>query len=380
MAQTFLGSTLTITDLSASLLAPKTTIVGGAAVHDTAFNFVVNLACSGVDAKSLLDTPLIYSDELQDGNRVYGLSSIDLLGSAASGIIKTVTTVTGWVGNIGNISNLVQPTGSMVKMEPFTLTFSSPTYVNYANEHITVNTPIAGFIAMGERSSVSDGVRTLGSLTSNADKVASGIVGVGATAIAGGAGTMIGATLQDKFGKGNEPTDTYTEPFGNKKPKLKCRDSKVATAPMTIIGGVGLAVAGGVLAGVLLGLKGITKVLSGLSNLLFLGKEHTIVGNTTVQQLNEQVTAIGSIVTTCSSNNETLSNNNTAAAQGNTAMNTSDQSLLEQTQIIHSQGSIVSVTNSTIALDNTNVCETTVGAQMNSSRAMNMETGVRIQN
>ena len=191
---------------------------------------------------------------------------------------------------------------------------------------------------------------------------------------------MIGATLQDKFGKGNEPTDTYTEPFGNKKPKLKCRDSKVATAPMTIIGGVGLAVAGGVLAGVLLGLKGITKVLSGLSNLLFLGKEHTIVGNTTVQQLNEQVTAIGSIVTTCSSNNETLSNNNTAAAQGNTAMNTSDQSLLEQTQIIHSQGSIVSVTNSTIALDNTNVCETTVGAQMNSSRAMNMETGVRIQN
>ena len=172
MAQTFLGSSFTVTDLSASLLAPKTTIIGGAAVQDTAFNTVVNLACSGFDAKSFIGTSFIYSDELQDGNRVYGLSSIDLLGSAASGIIKTITTVTGLVGNImdGNLTNLVQPTGSMVKMEPSTLTLSSPTYVNYANEHVTVNTPIAGFVAMGERSSVSGGLRTFGNLTSNADQ------------------------------------------------------------------------------------------------------------------------------------------------------------------------------------------------------------------
>ena len=381
MAQTFLGSSFTVTDLSASLLAPKTTIVGGAAVQDAAFNTVVNLACSGVDAKSLLGTSIIYSDELQDGNRVYGLSSIDLMGSAASGIIKTITTVTGLVGNIGNISNLVQPTGSMVKMEPATLTLSSPTYVNYANEHVTVNTPIAGFVAMGERSSVSGGLRTFGNLTSNADRVASGIVGVGVTAVAGGVGTMIGATLQDKFGKGNEPTDTYTEPFGNKKPKMKCRDSKVATAPMTIIGGVGLAVGGAVLAGLLLGLKGITKVLEGLSNLLFLGKKHTIVGNTTVQQLNEEVTAVGREQTLLSVSEQTVTNNNTTASQNNTAANTNGSSLQCEAQIIHRVGEIVSDTNSTVTLDNTNACETIVSAQANRTSGANTNTsGLHTQN
>ena len=383
MAQTFLGSSFTVTDLSASLLAPKTTIVGGAAVQDAAFNTVVNLACSGFDAKSLIGTSFIYSDELQDGNRVYGLSSIDLLGSAASGIIKTITTVTGLVGNImdGNLTNLVQPTGSMVKMEPSTLTLSSPTYLNYANEHVTVNTPIAGFVAMGERSSVSGGMRTFGNLTSNADRVASGIVGVGVTAVAGGVGTMIGATLQDKFGKRNEPTDTYTEPFGNKKPKMKCRDSKVATEPMTIIGGVGLAVGGAVLAGLLLGLKGITKVLEGLSNLLFLGKKHTIVGNTTVQQLNEEVTAVGREQSLLSANNQMVTNNNTTATQNNTTANTNGNSLQYQTQIIHRVGNFVSDTNSTVTLDNTNACETIVSAQANRTSGANTNnSGLHTQN
>lgn len=383
MAQTYLGSTFMVTDLSASLVAPKTTIVGGAAVHDTVFNGALNVAFSMFDAKNLLGTSLIYCDELQDGNRVYGISSSDLLGSAAGGIVKTITTVTGLVGNImdGNISNLLSPTGSMVKMEPATLTLSSPTYLNYADEHVTVNTPIAGFIAMGERSSVSGGALTVGNLTSKADMALSGVTWVGAMAIGGGAGTIIGATLQDKFGKGNETTDTYTVAFGNKKPKMKCRDSKVATAPMTIIGGVGLAIVGQAIAGGVLGaMGGITKLLKGVSNLFFLGKEHIIVGNKTVKQLNEEVLALGRKKTILSVNDQTVTNNNTTATQNNTAMNANANSLQYQTQIIHRVGSFVSDTNATITLDNTKACETTVRAQATSSGALNMQNGVNIQN
>ena len=283
-AETFLGSTFRVTDLSATLMAPKTTVVGGAAVHDTITSGAINLALSGVDAFSATGTSCIYRDALQNGYRVYGLSSADFAGNIGSGVVKITQTLGGIVSNLSSVKNLVSVTGSMVKMEPDTLTISSSDFLHYHATSDELNTPLGGFVAMGERCVFVSTLKKLSGESQNTlgSKIGTGVFSVLAPAITGGVGTYV-SLVADKGGlkKGKDVADTFT--VNGEKPELTCVDSKESKW-MLLGGGIGgTVVVGGLIVGLVYGigktLKGFFNVLGEkLFNLLCFGKMKKALG------------------------------------------------------------------------------------------------------
>ena len=153
-ASTFLGSVFSVSDYAAKLYAPKTTIIGGAAVESTsmtivpsALKFIVDISETGLGRDS------VYTGTLKDGWKTTGPN----LSSISGSIVSCISTGLSWglgltsLAMEGGFASLFSITGSMVKLEPTTLTLSGQKTTNYQSHLIEVNTPLAGFCAMAER-------------------------------------------------------------------------------------------------------------------------------------------------------------------------------------------------------------------------------------
>lgn len=128
---TVLGSGLTITDFSAKLYAPQTTIIGGATIQDTVMNGITNTALTLKDIPTTSSsTDTYYNAPLQDGWKTKGLNAMDFSGSS----IRTVMQAVGRVGAksiASKLSSLVSVTGSMLKLDASAMTQASPQLWRY---------------------------------------------------------------------------------------------------------------------------------------------------------------------------------------------------------------------------------------------------------
>ncbi len=289
-ASTFLGSTLTISDFKAKLYAPTTTIVGGAAVCDSILSGMTQAVFGSMDIMTAASgSETWYATTLQDGWKVYGPEWSDFVGSCGSAVYKALLHGTGCIGMFDKLKSLASVTGSMVKMEPDAMTISSNQLWSYQNHVTETNTPLAGFVAMGERAGTSSGLKSLsGTLASLGDGASFGISGalaaVGA-AVGTLAGGMAGNALAERGGE-----DSFTEKENPAKPSFRNKGLSAGGAAIGgVLGSVGLFIAG---IGTMLATKALPKLVKGIANLLFLGKRDMAWGVEKVMELRETQTKV----------------------------------------------------------------------------------------
>ncbi len=287
-ATTFLGSNLTITDFSAKLFSPNTTIVGGAAAVDTAMNAITQGVFGGLDILTAIGgSETCYSAPLQDGWKAYGPGWGDFLGSGVGAIFKTISQVGGYIGALNKLKDAVSITGSMIKMEPKTMTVSSSHYFNYQDCMTQVNTPVAGYVAMGERSGVAGKLKTVSGELAKLGKAGSAGVAAGVTLGGAAAGAVLGAMLAPNPANSDTSEDTFTSPNAT---QPKFRNGSPDGSAMGIAAGVAGAVLG-VATGVGLFVANLLpKAVNFIANVLFLHKQNVVAGVKQAEGLREHQT------------------------------------------------------------------------------------------
>ena len=352
-AQTALGSVFQITDYSAQLFAPKTTVVGGAAAQNTMVGVVTNALFSGIDSKTAFSgLSNLYVDQLQDGHKVYGLSCSDFTGSIAGGVYKTILVVTGVATGLDRFRSIFSLTGSMVQMEPDALTLSGNMVYTYSDKKVEVCTPTAGFLAMTERSTASGALKTVGGLFKKLGEIGAVIGAVGGVLLGCGVGVIASALLNSDKRHGEK--DIFTTPFSTTKPTPKCRDfgdagSKTWASALGAGGGTLLGVLG-LIAG-----KYATNVMDFFSNLLFLYKREVTMGVESVKALRKKVV--------------TLQKQSTAVSEQSTNLQRSDTAVNQNTQAVADRSQEVVATVTTVSRNATWVQSTEEGAQSTATTA-----------
>lgn len=276
-ASTMLGSTFKISDFSAKLFAPSTTIVGGAAICDTIVSGVSQALAVGKEiASTCLGASFVYSDALVDGWKKYEYDATTVAGGSMTAVAKDVSSFIGGIAGVSSrFKNLFSITGSMIKMEPSAMTLSSSQLWNYQNHLAEVNTPLSGFVAMGERAGDSSVIQHV--MTDVGDLF---------TVFCNGFSQLknndIGYEKSDK-------DDTFTEKKASKPEQKtgKTKGSKVANVVFSAVGTLGICVTTGLkLAGKL------SSAVEKLASILYLGKRDLKWGVEKVQELKKSQTSL----------------------------------------------------------------------------------------
>lgn len=279
-ASTFLGSVFSVSDYAAKLYAPKTTIIGGAAVESTsmtivpsALKFIVDISETGLGRDS------VYVGALKDGWKTTGPNLSSISGSIVSGI----STAFSWGLGLSNLvssegfASLLSITGSMVKLEPTTLTLSGQNTTNYQSHLIEVNTPLAGFCAMAERATRRNLLKGApNSLITQPEVMA-------ATMFILDAERLISNASRKSSGSGG---DTFSSPNASySSPSVKGGN----IAEQTIMGVVGCAAYIGLAYGYY---KLMNAGFNWLQNLLYLGKRDYAWGIAKIEAIRESTSTL----------------------------------------------------------------------------------------
>lgn len=234
-ASTMLGSTFKISDFSAKLFAPSTTIVGGAAICDTIVSGISQALAVGKEiASTCLGASFVYSDALVDGWKKYEYDATTVAGGSMTAVAKDVCSFIGGIAGVpSRFKNLFSITGSMIKMESSAMTLSSSQLWNYQNHLAEVNTPLSGFVAMGERAGDSSVIQHV--MTDVGDLF---------TVFCNGFSQL---TNNDIGYEKSDKDDTFTEKKASKPEQKtgKTKGSKVANVVFSAAGTLGICVTTG---------------------------------------------------------------------------------------------------------------------------------------
>lgn len=153
-ANTILGSAFTLSDFSGRLYAPAVEIIGGAALEKTATSIWKDAIFGVDDTLKPWNPDPVYTGTLEDGYKMKGYNG----SSVAKGCVNETLNIIGEgisaVADLGkNVANLFQPEGSMIKMLPERMVFSSLARFDYSSTTTNVSSAAAGFIATAENSS-----------------------------------------------------------------------------------------------------------------------------------------------------------------------------------------------------------------------------------
>lgn len=153
-ANTILGSAFTLSDFSGRLYAPAVEIIGGAALEKTATSIWKD-AIFGVNETLKPWTPdPVYTGTLEDGYKKEGYNGSSVAKGCVNETINIIGEGISAVAGLGkNVANLFQPEGSMIKMLPERMVFSSLARFDYSSTTTNVSSAAAGFIATAENSS-----------------------------------------------------------------------------------------------------------------------------------------------------------------------------------------------------------------------------------
>lgn len=369
---TVLGSGLTITDFSAKLYAPQTTIIGGATLQDTIMSGIMNSALATMDCiTTATGSDTYYNASLQDGWKTKGLNVTDFTGSS----IRTVMQAVGWVGAIhfvDKLSSLVSVTGSMLKLDASAMTQASPQLWRYHTHLAELDTPLAGFFAMSERASMSNAVK---SIPTNS-------ILLGSVAAAGGSvvGAMLGTIIQEML-KNTSQDDTFTKPDASKRPD---------TTSFAVTDGLGASIGAGV--GLTLGTatagiaaliaskagKTTEQLMSQLANRCYLSKRNLMLGMEDVQALKKTQTLL-------QEENDALDKQELALKNDESSVSSSEKNVVEDSDAVSSSGravsensEIVADTSSTLNQNKKNLSASQQAALDSNSSSLGTNTGTQV--
>lgn len=279
-SSTVLGSALTVTDFSAKLYAPEITIIGGATIQDTFLNGLIKGVLTGKDIYTTASgTDSFYNSALVDGWKTKGLTAVDFAGSA----ISTVTQVIGWAGVQGisdKFSSLLSVTGSMIKMNATAMTQASPQIWHYHNHLSEIDTPLAGFFAMSERSSLANIAKKIPSYS----WVLGGAVTAGMSVAGGIAGSV--------FGKKADDADSFTKPIPTDRPNTTSFEDTHGLGSSI---GAGVGLAAGLSASLIAKFTSkitASQLMETLGKKLYLSKLQMSVGMAKLDALKDEQTAL----------------------------------------------------------------------------------------
>lgn len=151
-ANTILGSAFTLSDFSGKLFAPSVKIIGGAALEKTMTSLYKDGIFGVGDIAKDAQPPAVYTGDLVDGYREEGYDGTSVARGCINEGFNLIGDVIGAVNTYKNLGNLVQPQGSMVKLEPEKMTLSSLAKFDYSSYSTTITSAASGFIATVENS------------------------------------------------------------------------------------------------------------------------------------------------------------------------------------------------------------------------------------
>lgn len=348
---TVLGSGLTITDFSAKLYAPQTTVIGGATLQDTFMSGILNTVLALKDVPTTVCSgDSFYNAPLQDGWKTKDLNAMDFAGSS----IRTVMQAVGWIGTLGlssKLSSLVSVTGSMLKLDSSAMTQASPQLWRYHTHLAELDTPLAGFFAMSERASMSNIFKKIPAYS----LLLGGATAAGGSMLGAFAGSKIQEMLED-----TSHTDTFTKPDATARPDTT--SFAVTDGLGSSIGaGVGLTLgtAGAGVAALLASKAGKTteQIMNQLANRCYLSKRNLTLGMEDVEALKKSQTLLQEENDALDKKELALNNKETAVKSTGQAVSADSDTLTANTRTVSDTSETVNETSNTI-----NQAEQTVSA------------------
>ena len=150
-ANTVLGSAFTLSDFDARLYAPAVNIIGGAAIESTLLSACKEAIFAGTGNAGRTDANPVFTGPLVDGYKMKGYHKAYDYNCGLAGVCAGLGAIGSiWSGGIEKYKNLFSVSGSMIKMLPERMVFSSLARFDYSSEVTKVQSASAGFIATAE--------------------------------------------------------------------------------------------------------------------------------------------------------------------------------------------------------------------------------------
>ena len=317
-ANTLLGSSFTISDFSARLYAPSVHVIGGAALENTLLSVCKDVIFGATQQYDIRKEDGTYTGSLEDGYKKHGWHIADILNGSLAGINNAFTSVVGCVSLAlnGDYANLFNPTGSMIKMLPERMVFSSDYRFDYSALRTNVTSAVAGLIATAENLVVS---------TKKGFNLSKTVA------------TMSNAAIQEMgFADADEkdPKDTYTEKGTS--PESPGYDSELSNSDIASI--VAVAVSG------VLEIVGmIPKVAEGLANFLFSRRKDDLNAIVSEEALTSNVAKVAENKSYVEKVDAATNHNYIAAAYADTVANSLQTLANEEATVAQRKAAIASL-------------------------------------
>lgn len=332
---TLLGSSFKLSDFSASLNAPATSIVGGAGAFDTV-NSIANKLPALVNDFVVVGTPAgdgsdgVYKGYLEDGwNKVkYTLAGIN---GTIAGVVQNVSLWGSGLMKIADRAAAFSVTGSMLDLKPSQMTLAAEKEANYFAELKEYDSPLAGFKAFDKRLPKKSGnkvIDVLNPVFSQANRVASW------EKLGFSMGSRAGAANKS-FYKKFPKDDAFTVEFPTAQPK----EETSVTSDGVIAGSVILAATTSVL-GYLSG-KAVTWVFDHL----FLARESKRLGLKDTEQLGEIGTRTEKLENTLDKNENSLQESDHSVSANNSMLIEEENKVSEEKKVVNRNAQMLNCSN-----------------------------------